>query len=97
MSTAANLSPYGKLIRNKLVALNVPAADAEQIVGEGRLTHRTGPRKSDRKFLSIEIFRRSMFGLELAEHIARVFHNWRRCYVVDTTRLAMAARERVVA
>ena len=86
------------LLRNRLVRFGVAAERAEQIVSEGRVRHQHGPRKGDAVFLDLRLFRNPVHlsawlsGLALAEHIARVCANWDRCYTVDTTRLAMAAR-----
>jgi hypothetical protein len=92
------LSPYGKLIRNKLIALNVPAADADRMLHQERITHRWGPKKRDVEHLPFRVFLSSSigprWGLETAERIACVFHNRERSYHVDTTRLAMSARKR---
>jgi hypothetical protein len=83
------LSAYGKLIRNKLVAMGVPAVDADKIILEQRIRHQWGPKKHDVEFLSLALFRDTLRFLELAEHIARVFHNWNHCYLVDTSRVGL--------
>ncbi len=89
----AALTAYGKLIRNKLVAMNVPPPAAERMILEQRIAHQWGTKKRDVEYLTFSRFgAKNMFGLELAEHIARVYHNWEHCYQVDTSRLAMAAR-----
>ena len=82
---------FKALIRNKLVAFGIPVAEAEWIVTEQRIRHQWGPRKRDVEYLSLGRFRDHVFGLECAEHIARIFHNFNRSYVVDTTQLAMQA------
>lgn len=81
------LSAYGTLIQNKLIAFGVPAADASRILADGRMST-PGERGNE---LNLRFIATKVRFLDLAEHIARVFHDWNRCYRVDTTRLAMAA------
>lgn len=89
------LAPYGKLIANKLVGLAVPRDVAERMVREQRIAHQWGTKKREVEYLNFRVFLSSSiaprWGLETAEHIARVYHNWSHCYRVDTTRLAMRA------
>lgn len=78
------------LLARRLTLFGVPSEQAARIAGEGRIAHRFGLKKRDVEHVRVPA---SLSGLALAEHCARVFHNWARCYHVDTTRLAMAARE----
>lgn len=89
MSTA--LTPAGKLFVRRLTLFGVPADVALAIAAEGRIEHRTGKRKWEVEHVGIRHL--GLRGLALAEHVARVVANWARCYTVDTTRLAMRARE----
>jgi hypothetical protein len=86
----SDLTAYGKLIRSKLVAMGVPEVAATAIVAEQRIKHQWGPKARDVEYLSLRLFRDKLKFLELAEHIARVYHNWGHCYIVDTSRLARA-------
>lgn len=88
------------LLRNRLVRFGVSREEVDRLMSERRFRHQWGPGKRDVTYLSLEpLLRSDGFAhthhgswLRIAEHIARVVHNWRRCYTVDTTRLAMAAR-----
>jgi hypothetical protein len=87
------MNTFAKLIRAKLVAFGIPSDAATKIVTERQIVHQWGPKKNNVEYLAFSTFRANrMSPLELAEHVARVFHNWQRSYHVNTTTLATVAR-----
>lgn len=92
-TTKSRLSAYGKLTLQRLIRFGIPEAEAIKIIAQDRIAHRFGPGRGEVEYLDLRWLREHrLWGLEFAEHVARVFHNWGRCHTVDTTRLAMAAR-----
>lgn len=86
-------SATDKLLINRLVKFGIPAADAVKIASFKRVAHQWGKRRGEVEYLYFGTFNfnRTMTGLQIAEHVARCFHNWDRCYLVDTSRLIPAA------
>lgn len=78
-----------KLLARRLKLFGVNEQDAIAIANTGRISHRFGPRRYDIEHCNVS---RRDTGLQQAEHAARVWHNWNRCYHVNTTHLAMNAR-----